>query len=140
MLFHHRLAWVSIAPFGRPVVPEVYMITRHLVAVDRVDEVVGERRAVAGDVGEGDPAGRVAVGGDVVAARQLVADAVEHRAVGLVGHDRVDAGVVDDVAELGAGEAEVQRHEDGAEARRREQHLEERRLVEAEERRPGRRG
>ncbi len=25
-LFHRRLPWVSIAPFGRPVVPEVYMM------------------------------------------------------------------------------------------------------------------
>ena len=57
-----------------------------------------------------------------------------------VGHDRVDAGVVDDVAELGAGEAEVERDEDGAEAGGGEHHLEEGGLVEAEERRPGRRG
>src|ERR1700759_5352364 len=27
MLFHHRFACVSVAPLGRPVVPEVYMIT-----------------------------------------------------------------------------------------------------------------
>ena len=27
MLFQSRLAWVSIAPLGRPVVPDVYMIT-----------------------------------------------------------------------------------------------------------------
>ncbi len=26
--FHRKLSWVSIAPFGRPVVPEVYMITQ----------------------------------------------------------------------------------------------------------------
>ncbi len=26
-LFHQKLPWVSIAPFGRPVVPDVYMIT-----------------------------------------------------------------------------------------------------------------
>ncbi len=26
-LFHSRLPWVSMAPFGRPVVPEVYMMT-----------------------------------------------------------------------------------------------------------------
>ena len=27
VLFHQRLAWVSMAPLGRPVVPEVYMIS-----------------------------------------------------------------------------------------------------------------
>ena len=27
MLFQMMLPWVSMAPFGRPVVPDVYMIT-----------------------------------------------------------------------------------------------------------------
>ncbi len=27
VLFHQMLAWVSMAPLGRPVVPDVYMIS-----------------------------------------------------------------------------------------------------------------
>ena len=34
--FHNRLSWVNIAPFGRPVVPEVYRKTAE-VAADYLD-------------------------------------------------------------------------------------------------------
>ena len=81
MLFHQMLPWVSMAPLGRPVVPEVYMITATSSA--SIGSRVGERRGVAGDGGERRPSPSAAASADdVVAARELVADAVDDRAVG----------------------------------------------------------
>ena len=131
VLFHQRLAWVSMAPLGRPVVPDVYMITATSSASTGSASVSGALWPAT--EASGRPAVGGGVGADVAAARELVADAVDHRAVVLVDHDRVGAGVVDDVAELGAGEAEVEGDEDGAEPGRGEHRLEEGRLVEAEE-------
>ena len=134
VLFHQRLAWVSMAPLGRPVVPDVYMMTATSSASTGSASVSGG--TVARHRGKRRPAVVGGIGADVAAAGELIADPVDHRAVVLVDHDRVDAGVVDDVAELGAGEAEVEGDEDGAEPGRGEHRLEEGRLVEAEERDP----
>jgi hypothetical protein len=61
-----------------------------------------------------------------------VADGVDDGCVVAVSEHCVGAGVVDRVRELGAGEAEVQRHEHRSEVGRGEQGLQDRRVVEAE--------
>ena len=132
-LFHQKLPCVSIAPFGSPVVPDVYMITGGGVGVD--GRRVAERRV-----------DRVERGGVVVPPvgpaplstlsqrcdRDVAADRVEHVEVVAVGDHRVAAGIVDDELQLGTGETEVERHEDRSEAGRGEHRLDERRVVEPE--------
>ena len=131
-LFHQKLACVSIAPFGRPVVPEVYMMTATAsastagVSRDRCGRVERALRSR--------PIRRMPIVLDAEPSlhRHVVADRVEHGAVVAVGDHRVAAGIVDDELEFGAGEPEVQRHEDRPEAGRGEHRLEERRVVETE--------
>jgi len=78
------------------------------------------------------PAVGLAVG-QKSADRQIVSDRLDHLSVLRVGDEGVDACVADDEDQLRPGQAEVERHEDGAEARRCEHRLEERRLVQADE-------
>ena len=125
VLFHHRLAWVSIAPFGRPVVPEVYMMSATSSgwtgSAPRGRRVRRSAPSAVGSVAE------------VRADRELRAIRVDHRPVRVVGDERVDAGVTDDEGELGPGEPEVERHEDRADPRCGEHRFEKARLVEPEE-------
>ena len=132
------LAWVSIAPFGRPVVPDVYMIpwtSRGSTSMSSgsslggVDELVVGQLAVGGGAGR-DPGRRRHEHAVADPHARLVergaGDAGQRRVVG----EHVDAGVGEDVADLGRLQAVVDRHDDGAELRRGEDVLHERHRVE----------
>ena len=67
-----------------------------------------------------------------MAAVQRCADAVDHRHAQVVDEQRVQAGIVDDVLELGAGQPEIQRHEDRADGGSGVHRLDEGRVVRAQ--------
>ena len=97
-LFHAMLPCVSIAPLGRPVVPDVYMISATSSAC--TGTAAGSGGFVRDDFVERIPASAPGLAADIARTRQLVAHVVEHALVLIVGHDRVHAGVVHDELEL----------------------------------------
>ena len=112
--FQARLAWVSMTPFGRPVVPDVYISRCTSSAATR-----GRAGASTRSVGQPRPSTAVrrrrrrrrrAPGRRarrVAAIRQLD----ECR----VAHERPGLRMLEDVAHLGRGQPPVDRHRDGAE-------------------------
>jgi len=110
----------------RPVVPDVYMISATSSAS------TGSGASSGSSIGWTGSSVGLAVG-QKSADRQIVSDRLDHLSVLRVGDEGVDACVADDEDQLRPGQAEVERHEDGAEARRCEHRLEERRLVQADE-------
>ena len=105
---------------------------RHVVGLDAFSR--GERHNVGDEVLESCPRAASRLRGQVVTATECAADRIDHRLVRVIDQQRVHPGVVDDELQLRAGEAEIQRHEDRADRRCREQRLEEYRVVVAEER------
>ena len=116
MAWPARLVWVSTAPLGRPVVPEVYMISAgeslgmstgsSAVAVLGEQVVVAEHAVLGGATR--DDRRSASVGSR---SRTAVATAGEHR----FGDDDAGLAVADQEGDLGRGHAEVDRHRDGAE-------------------------
>ena len=97
------------------------------------DDADAERLEPGGHLGNRRPAVGRMVGREVALHRQLPAHPVDDATVGLVDDQGVDAGVVDDEAELRPGQPEVQRHERRTQPGGGEHRLEERRLVHPEE-------
>ena len=111
--FHARLAWVSITPFGRPVVPDVYIrrCTASAATGTRATASCDRRSASARPAVR--CAGRDAHAHEVAlhAGGRLVGERDELP----VAHERAGLGVVEDVAQLRRGEPPVDRHRDRAE-------------------------
>ena len=80
VLFHHRLAWVSMAPLGCPVVPDVYMISATSSA--STGSASDQRLACLGCSGSQPSAGLV---GQEPPHAELAADRVDDAAVRRVG-------------------------------------------------------
>ena len=109
--FHKWLSWVSIAPLGRPVVPDVYMrqdkslpATLMPTAREHLFEICLAVRRLAADHHSG-------AHPDALASK---------RCAGGIGqvtrpHENVGAGIGQQIGHLGRGEPEVDGHEDRAE-------------------------
>src|ERR1700682_5414855 len=112
MLFHHRFACVSVVPLGRPVVPEVYMITagssgRMSVRCARGTDDA-ESRSTSSQPGGGSrlPPPRH----EVPLYRYDAALSVDETCVVGVGDQGMDGGMVNCIGKFRTGEAEVQRN------------------------------
>ena len=131
--FHARLAWVIITPFGRPVVPDVYIRrwTSSAAAGTCATALgagaqIGERRPPVGSRRrDARPHER-----GLDALRRLVRELDER----LVAHERAGSGVLEDVPHLRRGEPPVDRHRDRAEVVGGEDRLQELGAVVREER------
>ena len=124
-LFHQKLPCVSIAPFGRPVVPEVYMIIATSSSPTRTGSVGGA--ALVRPV-------RLVLGGEKsLERRQPLALRLDDGAELSVDDERARRAILDHEGEFRPGQAEIERHENRPEPRRGEHDEEEHRLVEAEE-------
>ena len=142
--FQARLAWVSMTPLGRPVVPDVY-INRWMssaAATTGATSLPLSRRVPMVVHPSGPPAARPAR-----PARPGRPDANPDQAVGepgrrlrrqlrqrVVADDGGGAGVLQDVADLGRGEPPVDRHGDGAQVVGGKEHLQELGAVVGEQR------
>ena len=122
--FHVRLPWVSIAPLGRPVVPEVYMMMQ--VSSAATGSSIGSSEAAASNWSYSAPTSTVRT--HVAVARQSRDETGERRPV----HEGLRAGVRQLVGDLGPGEAGVERYEDRPEGARGEQGLQVGGVVRAE--------
>ena len=113
--FHARLAWVIMTPFGRPVVPDVYIRrwTSSPPTADARRPVVEAARRSASVVHPSETVRRDDSthqrGFDAL--RRLVREVDER----LVAHQRASSGVLEDVAHLRCGQPPVDRHRDRAE-------------------------
>jgi hypothetical protein len=138
--FQARLAWVSMTPLGRPVVPDVYI---------KPVDVVAASDARGPPVVSGAQLGRVVhpPSAGEMQARTSVSSRPFRRLVGQIDQPRrtrgPGPGVLEDVAHLGRGQPPVDRHGDGPEVVGGEDRLQELRAVVGEEattspgRRPG---
>ena len=123
--FHARLAWVSITPFGRPVVPDVYIrrwtssaAARH--ARRRSAPARRSASAVHPSGAGGDDAGPQRASPRCPSSRR------RPRSTSASSHTSARRlGVLEDVAHLGRGEPPVDRHGDRAEVVGGEDRLEE---------------
>lgn len=111
MLFQNRFAWVSMAPLGCPVVPEVYMITAMSSGSANTGAVSGARPASSSSSTSQPGAGCQR---NHPAQPGLRTHRIDHRGALSVGHQGVRLRVAQDVAELVGGQSPVQRHERGA--------------------------
>ena len=123
--FHARLAWVSMTPFGRPVVPDVYM-SRCTSSAATAARGPGRRRP---DVGQRHPSLGAPVADAHTRTRSRSVPVVSASSASatsvVVAHEGPRLGVVEDVPQLRRREPPVDRHRDRAEVVGREDRLEE---------------
>ena len=93
---------------------------------------IGQRGGIAHKLRDRLPTIGRPIGRQEAPATQAIPYAVDHRPVRAIDHQRVHAGIIDDVIQFRAREAEVQRHEDGAKPRGGKQQIEIERVVEAQ--------